>query len=128
MTIRDSDEEMSFRVKDNKIYYGHSDTFDCQYVIAGVILDTQENPITENISVTLDMLETQADDSGLSQAWQSTERGDSGWSAVLPSWSVDYQIWLTQISTGERISPKIIVRTKDCQANLAIVNFEQIKS
>lgn len=125
ITITSTDEATPFAVENNKIFYGHSDTFDCQYIIAGVILDVQGNPISEDVVVTLDMLETEGTDSGLSQGWTATERGDSGWSAALPNWSVDYQIWLTQISTGERISPKIFVHTRDCKNNLAIVNFKQ---
>lgn len=130
LNIEFSDEDMPFQVQGNRIFYGRSNTYDCQYVLGGEIFGLSGNPITEDIMITLDLIELEGDNRpefSHSFPGQDTERGISGWSTVVVSWDVDYLVWLTQISTGERVSPKIYVETQDCDNNLAVINFVQVK-
>ena len=128
LDVNSDEQDTPFVVQNNQILYGHSETLDCQYVIAGEIFDLNGNPIVEDIVVTLDLLELEGDFPEFSYSFpgDSMERGDSGWSAVVVNWDVDYLIWLTRVSTGERISPQIFVPTQDCENNLAVVNFVQV--
>jgi hypothetical protein len=122
-----------FAVLDNQLLYGYSETINCQYVIAGEVFDLNGDPLTEDIAVVLDMIELQeieGDDEARQLSYSypgdDVERGASGWAAVVVNWDVDYWVWLTRISTGEVISPKVLVQTQDCENNLAVVNFVQV--
>lgn len=126
--LETDEQDIFFIVQNNQIHYGYSYTLDCQYVIAGEIFDLNGDPITEDVVVTLDMLELEGDvpEYSFSFPGNSTERGPSGWAAVVVNWDVDYMVWLTRLSTNERISPQVFVQTQDCENNLAVINFIQV--
>lgn len=127
LTVQPPVEDTYFVVEDNQILYGHRYTFDCQYVIAGHILDIHGEPLSEDVMVVIKMIDDiENTPLGYSRPGDDPSLGPSGWAAVVVNWEVDYVVWLMRMSTGTRISPLVIVPTEDCENNLAIVNFIQV--
>jgi hypothetical protein len=122
-----------FVVENNQISYSHIDTLDypCNYSLVGRVLDLNGEPFTEYVvNIQMIPLEDGVAPPNPSHAFPGatkyTEDGSSGWSALLPSWSADYTIWLIDKIGGQELSPHIIVPTQDCEHNEARINFVQV--
>lgn len=112
-----------FAVQDNQITYIYRATLDwpCNYLISGYVLDRQGNPFT-NFVVNIRMLALESADSPLAHQHPNS---DSSWTALLVSWEVPYEIWLSTGVDGEAISPHVYIPPQDCEHNEAIVGFIQ---
>lgn len=127
-TVYPQETETYFALENNQISYSHKPTLDrpCNYIIRGYVLDLNGQPFTDFV-VNIQMIHI--------EEGMATERPghvfkgetSSHWDVLLPSWEVDYIIWLTTEIGGEELSPPIIVETRECDQNEARVNFVQVK-
>lgn len=123
-----------FVVQNNQIHYVYESTLDypCNYLISGTVHDLNDEPFTDFI-VNIKMIETEdvIESAPIGHQFPGDssliENDASAWASLLVSWTVDYEIWLTDKIDGRDLSPHIIVETKGCDHNLAIVNFVQVK-
>jgi hypothetical protein len=126
-TLEPSSTKTPFVVKDNEVIYGHTDTLNCQRVISGSINYTDPNQKESNLVVVIELLE----DSGntpVSHILPGTAPayGSSGWSVLVPNYSLYYLVWLENTSTGQILSPQVPITTQSCENKLAIINFVQV--
>ena len=122
--------EAPFVVVNNQIIYSHIFTLACEFVIGGYILNLNGNFLND-VTVNVESIEIENLPSAISYAQPSDSSGidrQPGWSVLLPYRSVDYQVWLSRERGGESLSPIVIVRSGDCENNLATVNFRQVRS
>src|SRR5262249_49161797 len=116
-------EPFEFALREEQVIYAHMQTLDCQRVIAGQLLDINGSGlIDDDIRVASEMLELEGNGEnpmGYALPGNDSSYGVSGWSMLVPHIDVSYMLWLERISTGEVISPTILVSEFSCENNLA---------
>jgi len=117
-----SDSGLPFEVQDNEILYEHTETLNCQYVIEGQILSTQEE-ILNKIIINIRLI-----DEALGNQTTLRRPNDNGhWQLLLPNLHpANYEIWLTHQGSEAILSPSVIVPTQGCDNNRAGFNFVQV--
>ena len=132
-TIYPQETDAYFVVENSEISYSYHPTLDwpCNYIIEGRVFDINGQPYT-NLVVNIQMIGLEEgvkppDPSHRFPGGNGNEAGEGYWEALLPSWSVNYIVWLTTEIGGEELSPHIIVSTRDCDQNKAEVNFVQVR-
>jgi hypothetical protein len=132
-TIVPQETDTYFAVENNQISYGYSKNLGmpCYYKMAGRVLDLNGEPFTDfvvNIQmITIDEVPP-PERPGYAFPGEGYETdGAAGWGSLLPSWSADYEIWLTTEIDGEELSPHIYVDMRECDQNEARINFVQVK-
>lgn len=121
-----------FVVENNEISYSYIPTLGmpCYYEMVGRVLDKHGKPFIDFV-VNIQMIDVDGlapSSSGYAFPGEGgfAEDGASGWSSLLPSWSGDYEVWLTTEVGGEELSPHIIVETGDCIHNMMHINFVEV--
>jgi hypothetical protein len=128
LTVPPLNADAQFQVENNQVIYGYRDNFDGQYIIAGQILDSNREPILEDIRVNIEIVTTelpglQPPTQTYSYPGDALSYGASGWAVSLDDWWVDYLVWLTSISSGQILSPQVLITGLTSDHNEAIINF-----
>ena len=124
-----------FALENGTILYDAVPTLDnCNHIISGTVHDINGHPFTQfvvNIRMLLYEGTPPADGAHFpgsgSELLSSSPDDPSSWDFLLPTWYVDYEIWLTDSIGGVELSPHILVPARHCDQNHAIVNFVQIR-
>lgn len=128
ITVPAPTQDYPFEVSENRIIYTYHDTLDwpCNYIIEGRIFGLEGQPYS-NAVVNIEMLRDIS--SGRASVANPAERlGPSGWSALLVSWDVAYEVWLSETIGSEPLSPRVYVPPRGCDNNVASVDFVQVRS
>lgn len=132
LTVTPQETDAYFILANNQIIYTYTPTLGkpCYYVIAGRVFDLRGEPYT-NFVVNIKMLDEIAPE-GPAYAFPGeggyAQDGPSRWIVMLPQSPVEYEIWLTTEVGGDELSAHIILPPKDCDHNMAIVDFVQVKT
>ena len=131
VSVAATEENLSFMLQDNQIVYTYESTLDwpCNYIIQGRILDQQGKSVSD-VLINIQYLDpdelTPEGPLAIHPADRADEYDPSLWVLLLPSWEVDYELWLTSESDGKLLSPHIVVEPQDCKHNVATLNFVQV--
>jgi hypothetical protein len=126
LVLPPSDELMPFEVQNNAITFSQMETLGkpCYYLMQGQVLDLNGQYFT-GFDVYIQMVEIEEvgpEEPGLAYKFE-----DGTWNSMLPNWQVAYNVWMTLEGSEERISPVITVPGRDCNQNVATINFVQIR-
>jgi hypothetical protein len=132
LTLIPQDTDAYFLPANNQINYISTSTLGrpCYYAIAGRVFDLQGDPFTDFV-VNIKMLDDLAPErSGYAFPGEGgyAEDGPSRWVTLLPQSPVEYEIWLSTEIGGDELSPHIIIPSQDCDHNMAIIDFVQVKN
>jgi hypothetical protein len=111
-----------FEVQGNSITYSHADTLNCEHIIEGQVLNLQGEAF-DNVLVNIQFVAL--DGLPASERVVQLKPVEGKWSVLLPNWDAVYEVWLTDISGENPISPYIYVSTSDC-GNLITLNFYRV--
>jgi hypothetical protein len=133
-TVQPQETDAYFVLENNQISYSRFQTLGmpCYYYIVGRVLDMNGQAFTDFV-VNIQMIGLEEGVTPPAPGYRYAgmdgyiEDGASHWGALLPSWRVAYEIWLTTEIGGEELSPHIYVDMRDCDQNEARVNFVQVK-
>lgn len=121
-----------FILVENSIDYVHwpNQGIPCEYLISGNVTNLAGNAYTNFVvniqTAPLPDFIPEGPFHAFPNNGSFQEDGPSGYVITLPNWQVDYEIWLTGHVNGRAISEHVIVPTRDCDHNRAIVNFVQV--